>query len=175
MVRGEQAATRVTPVGEPRPLRPHDLAWLERAPLVVRVERALEAPASAVWARIADHATWPMWFPEVDSVEPGATAEGVGGTRRVRVGRVVFDEEFVAWDPPRCFAFTVTAMRPRLLRSLVECVEVEPLGEDSCRVTYRQGFDAGPAVRVLLGLSRRRLERTLAGALDSLGRAATPA
>lgn len=159
-------------MSETKPLRAQDLAWLDRASVVVRAERVLAAPASAVWARIADHASWPEWFAEVGAVEPGPVADAVGGTRRVRVGRVVFDEEFVAWDPPRRFAFTVTAMRPRLLRSLVECVEVDPLGEDSCRVTYRQGFDAGPVVRVLLGRSRRRLEGTLARALESLGHAA---
>ncbi len=156
-------------MSRPRPLVSRPLDWLAGAPVVVRVERELDAPAGAVWSLVADHAGWPLWFRSIRAVEPGPVAEGVGGTRRVHLRGATLDEEFLAWEPGRCFAFTVTAAHPRPVRSLVERLDIAPRGERRCLVTYTQGVDAAPAVRPLLEVARPGVRRVLDRALGRLG------
>lgn len=152
-----------------KPTTARDLGWIDVAPVVLRASRRIDAPTPVVWERIADHASWPQWWDALSSVEPGEPAEGVGGSRRVRLsGGVTIDEEFLAWDEGHRFAFAVTHMKPRLLRSLVEDVRLEADG-DATIVTYVQAWEpkGGAPVQALL---RRAVGPQIGTALAELAR-----
>lgn len=149
------------------------LDWLDDAPLLLRATRRIEAPPEAVWARIADHAGWTQWFNGLKKVVPGSPATGVGGGRTVSLaGGLTLEEEFLAWDENRRFAFVVTHMKPRILRTLVEDVALEPTADGATMVTYRQGWDpiGGKPVQALL---RKSTQPQLEKALEELERLVT--
>lgn len=147
----------------------HPPEWIDSAPIVVDESIVIDAPPSAVWAVISDHASWPEWFTAIDRVEPGPTATGVGGTRRVVVQRLPIDEEFTVWDENEHFAFGVTATKLPILNALAESVRLESVGGGtSCRVTYRQGVQGRTGCGWLMKLVWSRAEAGLAPALEAL-------
>jgi uncharacterized protein YndB with AHSA1/START domain len=147
-------------------LVPRDPDWIATAPLVVRRTRAVAAPSSAVWSMIADHERWTEWFGAVSSVRVTGAAEGVGGTRTVKIPGMTIDEEFTAWEPERRFAFTVVRASPTL-RSLAESVELEP-SAGGCTVTYTQGIEPARGFGWMWKLISRRMGSELTKALDNL-------
>ena len=44
-------------------------AWIASAPIRTAASVEIAAPPEAVWAMLADHASWPQWFPLLDRVE----------------------------------------------------------------------------------------------------------
>lgn len=152
-----------------KPITPQPLSWIDEAPLTVRATRRIHAPVEAVWARIADHESWPEWFDSLGAVEPGDPPTGVGGHRTVSVGPVRIGEEFLAWEENRRFAFCVTHMKPRTAWSLVEDVQLEPIGDDATTITYTQGWDPLGG-RPVMALMRRTLPGQLEKALGELAR-----
>lgn len=153
-------------------MTPRPLEWIDQAPVRATRTRRIEAPPAAVWAAIADHEGWSEWFGAITRVVPGTTSEGVGGTRRVEVGRIAVDEEFVAWEPERRFAFTVTSSTGPGLRSMNEDVRLTPAGDDATTVSYTMALDPVGAklVRPVLepGL-RRALDKALDGLAAHVG------
>lgn len=150
-----------------------DLDWLDDAPLLLTATRRIDAAPEAVWARIADHPTWTEWFAGLKKVVPGSPSTGVGGGRTVTLaGGLTIEEEFLAWDENRRFAFVVTHMKPKILRTLVEDVTLEPTGDGATTVTYRQGWDpiGGKPVQALL---RKSTQPQLDKALEELERLVT--
>ncbi len=142
------------------------LEWIDQAPVRASRTRRIAASPAVVWAAIADHHSWSQWFGPITEVVPGETSEGVGGTRRVIVGKVEVDEEFLAWDPEERFAFTVTASTGPGLRSMNEDVRLTPAGDDATTVTYTMALDpiGAKVVRPLLTpVLRRALDKALAG------------
>ena len=116
--------------------------WLTRAPL--RVEARAESAASpdAVFAVLADHEHWPEWFPRVREVTVlGEQREGVGARRRVALRGMTVDEEFIAWDPGKRWAFTGYESRPRFTRALVEDCVLTPLPGGGTGITYTMYMD----------------------------------
>ena len=105
--------------------RPAD--WVSTAPIVVENSRRIAAPIDTVWARIADHESWPEWFTDLSSVTVTFAAEGVGGGRDVKVPGMTVKERFTAWEPPHRFAFTLFE-GPRIMASMAESVVLEPDG-----------------------------------------------
>jgi uncharacterized protein YndB with AHSA1/START domain len=149
-------------------LTPRPLEWLDHAPVRASRSRRIGQPPSVVWPAIADHAGWPRWFPRLVAVEPGPVAEGVGGTRRVDIGLAQVDEEFLAWEPERRFAFTVTgSTRPGVV-SMVEEVRLTPDGEAACTVTYTMGLEPKGGAKVLRPVLEPLLRRNLRDALAGL-------
>jgi len=143
--------------------------WIDAAP--IRVERTveIEAPPEAVWARIADHATWPEWFTALDSVVILGSPTGVGGGRRVTAKKLTIDEEFTAWDENEHFAFAVVRSKLPILESMAESIRIEPTA-DGCRVVYRQGLQAKRGFGKALGVMWKQSEKQLETALQNLKR-----
>ena len=143
--------------------------WIDAAP--IRVERTIDiaAPPEAVWARIADHATWPEWFTALDSVVILGSPTGVGGGRRVTTMKMTLDEEFTAWDENEHFAFAIVRSMLPILDLMAESVRIEPT-DDGCRVVYRQGLQAKRGFGKALGVMWKRSEKQLEAALQNLKR-----
>lgn len=149
------------------PMTPRPLEWLDVAPVRASRSRRIARPPAAVWEAIADHAGWTAWFPRMVAVEPGPVAEGVGGTRRVDIGLLQADEEFLAWEPERRFAFTLTGASRPLLVSMVEDIRITPEGSSACTVTYTMAVEPKGA-RVLRPVVEPLLRKTIGDGLAGL-------
>lgn len=148
------------------PITPRPLEWIDNAPVRGSRSRRIAQPTPVVWAAIADHAGWTDWFPRLVAVTPGAVADAVGGTRTVDLGAAAVEEEFLAWEPERRFAFTVTGSTRPGLRSMVEDIRLTPDGDRACTVTYTMGVDpvGGKLLRpVAAPLLRKVIADGLAG------------
>lgn len=153
-----------------KPITSRPLDWIDRAPVRLSATRRIQAPVADVWGRVADHESWPEWWSGLQQVEPGARATGVGGTRRVHLaGKVTIEEEFLAWEEQRRFAFAVTHMKPRMLRSLVEDVVLDPVEDGVTDVTYTQGWDPKGG-RLVQAVIRRTVGPQISDALDELAK-----
>jgi len=148
-------------------LTPRPLEWIDHAPVRASRSRRIGQPPAVVWPAIADHRGWADWFPRMVSAEPGPTGEGVGGTRRVDVGAAQVEEEFLAWEPERRFAFTVTSSTRPGLVSMNEDIRLTPDGDAACTVTYTMALEPKGA-RLLRPVLEPVLRKTIADALAGL-------
>jgi uncharacterized protein YndB with AHSA1/START domain len=140
--------------------------WIGTAPVVVQNSRRINASADSVWARIADHESWPEWFTDLKSVKVTTAPEGVGGGREVKLPGITVGETFTAWDPPSHFAFTLVE-GPRILASMAESITIEPEG-DGCVITYAQGIQPGKGFGWLWKINAKRMNGQQRKALDRL-------
>ena len=153
-------------------LTPRPPEWTDTAPVRIHASREMWATPDEVFAALADHETWPEWFPDVSAVERlGDQRDGVGSRRRVIIGgRARVDEEFIVWEPGSAWGFTGYDMSPALVRSLNERVTIQPTGPDRVRVTYLMAIDPKPVVGLVLRVAKRGIAKNLGEALESLGR-----
>ena len=154
-----------------RAVAPRPPEWIDSAPVRISAVRDLVAHPDEVFDALADHESWPRWFPALSNVERfGEPAGGLGSHRRVFIGRrITVEEEFNVWEPGRAWGFTITAVSVPGLRSMNERVTLDATGDGGTRVTYVMGIDPSPWFAPLLRAVRRsviaRLDRALA-ALD---------
>ena len=143
--------------------------WTDRAPVKIRASRELIATPDEVWAAICDHERWPEWFEAIDGCR-GTGGEGLGSTRTVTIGKADVHEEFIVWDEPRSWGFSVVeAEGPlgRVAETLNERIDIQVLSPDRVRVTYLMAFQprrfTAPAFRLLSGGLKKNLRAALAG------------
>jgi uncharacterized protein YndB with AHSA1/START domain len=154
---------------------PQTIEWITVAPIVVRATAESAATPDAVFAVLADHERFPEWFPAVRRVTVLGPAAGVGARRRVCVPGLTVDEEFVAWEPGRRFAFTAFAIKPRIFRSLLEDCVLRPTSAGGTSITYTMYLDPPGPLRWLLRLASGSMRINNARAMRSLARRAETA
>lgn len=146
------------------------LAYVKVAPVVISVTRDVQAPAEVAWDVIADTPSWPEWFPRMSKAEyTSSKPPGIGATRQVKVGPLVVDEEFIAWERPTVWGFTFLETNVPFARAGVELAEIESLGAARSRITYTMAVDLrGPMFfrRIFKPLTKR----SLGNALESFAR-----
>lgn len=109
-----------------KPTRPVDLTFFESAPLLIHTSIDLPATPEAVFAALAEPATWLEWFPLMTRAEWTTTdTQAVGAERAVSIRLFGhFNERFVAWDVPNGdaarFAFMMTATSSPLANAIAE-------------------------------------------------------
>ena len=153
-----------------KPLRPEGLDFVDRAPIQVRAETTIAAPAAVVWAGVADTAGWLEWFDGMKDAR--LTSEGpvaVGSTRTVSVPPLRVDEEIIAFDPEERFAFRFVSANLPILTAMVEVVTLQAAGTTT-RVEYRQSAELAPWARALTPVLRRQLQGKVASSLVGLDR-----
>jgi len=149
--------------------------WTDTAPVKVRSSRELLASPEEVWEAITDTPSWPTWFTAITSAEvTGQQDGGLGSRRRVTIQkRFAIDEEFIVWDPPRSWGFTVYEANgpfPRLSHSLNERIDIQVLAPDRVRVTYLMAWDPKKGRNLLFKrVLKGGLKKSLNEALDNLG------
>ena len=143
--------------------------WTDTAPVKVRASREMHASPEEVWAAICDHGRWPEWFDAIDGSR-ATGGDGLGSTRTVTIGKADVHEEFIVWDEPRSWGFSVVeAEGPlgRVAETLNERIDIQVLSADRVRVTYLMAFQpkkrTGPLFRVLKGGLAKNLRSALAG------------
>ena len=158
---------------------PQPPEWTDTAPVKISASREIVASADEIFAALADHERWTEWFPKITKVERyGDLDEGIGSNRRVHIGRVVIDEEFIEWEPGKVWAFTARDVggAPKALESLSERVSIQQLSPERCRVTYVMAI--GPRRRLIWlfdKVLRKRLVQVLREALAGLDQRVTQA
>jgi hypothetical protein len=149
------------------------LAWAETAPVRNEATARCSASSDAVWAVLVDQERWPEWFTTLKMVKVTSAEMGVGGTRTVSLPGLSVDEELIAWEPGRLFAFTGVSCKPGMFKELVEQCVIEPLGDGGCQVTWKQSITPGNAVYgALLKAGRKPLHKSLTAGMTSLARRA---
>jgi carbon monoxide dehydrogenase subunit G len=150
-------------------LRPVGMDFLASAPLRAVVECTTSAPRAQVWRAFSDPATWPEWFPGVESAAYPDQAPPYGvGTRRVASVRGRWmDETIVAWQEPRLWAYCITRSSARLARAQLEATELEQHGAGTL-VRWTLASEPLGWLRVSAPLLPRVLEALLARALRNL-------
>lgn len=152
-----------------RPLIVRDLNWIDHAPVSVTRTRRIAASSDEIWAAIADHESWPQWFDALTEVEVLGSGEGVGGRRRVHIRSIAIEEEFLAWEPGERFAFVLTGANKPGIKSMVEDVRLESVGDGATTVSYTQALEP-VAATVTAPLLRRVLPKGLDKGLAGLAR-----
>jgi uncharacterized protein YndB with AHSA1/START domain len=154
-------------------IKKQTLAWAETAPVINEGTARCSASPDAVWAVLTDQERWPEWFTTLKSVTVTSAEMGVGGTRTVSLPGMTVDEEFIAWEPGRLFAFTGVASKPGMFDELVEQCIIEPLDDGGCQVTWKQSLTPGNAVYgLLLKAGRKTLLKSLTAGMTNLARRA---
>jgi uncharacterized protein YndB with AHSA1/START domain len=152
--------------------RTEDLGFLDRARWKWCFERELAAPASRLWALLADAPGWAQWFESMKSVEWTSEApHGVGSTRTVHFSAVTLEERFIRWDEGKALAFHGEASSWPMFTALVEEYVVEELEGDRCRFIWRVGMDPSWIARIFGGAVRGGFDTMFEGAVDGLERA----
>lgn len=147
----------------------HPPEWIDSAPSVAESSVAIDATPANVWARVADHETWPEWFTDLKKIERIGTGVGVGSGRRVSVAVMTIDEEFTAWTENEHFAFAVTKFPLPVIAAMVESVRIEAT-DAGCQVTYRQGVEGRTGFGWLAARVAKQLQGQTAEALHNLKR-----
>ncbi len=146
--------------------------WIPTAPIVVTRSRRIDASVDAVWARIADHETWPEWFTALKSVRVTGEPTGVDGRREVSMGGITLGEVFTAWEPGSLFAFSVVN-GPPIIASVAESVALSAEGPSACTVTYSQAIEPARGSAWLWTIIAKRMNTELGKALDRLAELVT--
>ncbi len=148
--------------------------WTDRAPVKISASREIVASPDEIFTALADHESWPTWFPRMTNVERyGELDDGLGSTRRVSLGRVVVDEKFIVWEPGKEWSFTALDIRgaPPLLESLNERVSIQQLSPDRCRVTYLMALGPRRGSTWMFDKAlRKSVTKTLRNTLSGLDR-----
>jgi carbon monoxide dehydrogenase subunit G len=143
------------------PTRAEDLAFVERAPIVVSAEAVVPAPAAEVWPLVADAGAWPTWFQGMTEARYTSPEPiSVGSTRAIKVGPLRIDEELLAFDVAERFAFRVTGASLPLFAAMVELITLEPRVEGTA-VLYRQALELRGPFRALTPVIRRKFGKDL--------------
>ena len=141
---------------------------------VIDITTTTAAAPGAVYALLADGASWPAWSP-IDSFElerAGADEpEGIGAVRLFRNGRVEGRDTIVELVKDRRLGYTHVSSLP--VKDYRASVDLEPDGSGT-RIRWQASFlpkapGTGPLLRVALG---RFLRRCAEGLATHAGRAA---
>ena len=145
-----------------------DGAFIDTARQTVVVEQIVRAPIQKVWDTIADNDTWVRWFHDMSSCETTSDpATGVGATRSVVVGALEADEEFVTWDEPNVWAFSIVKTNIPMATKFIEQLELETHNEGT-RVTYTGAFDPHMVTKFSYPLVKRQIRKSWTVGLEGL-------
>ncbi|MGZ4511569.1 MAG: SRPBCC family protein [Mycobacterium sp.] len=146
-----------------------DVSFIDNAPFVFRNSVDLAITPEQLFEVLADAESWPRWASVITKVTwTSPEPRGVGTTRVVEMrGRMVGNEEFLAWEPFTHMAFRFNECSTQAVAAFAEDYRVEVI-PGGCRLTWTMAQKpAGPArlamylVGPLLNLGLRRFLRNL--------------
>lgn len=139
--------------------QPVDERFFDEAPQVLRATFEIAKPAEEVWAElVADDAL--SWCSILDGVRwTSPRPFGVGTTRTVTSlkGLNVLDERFFRWEEGRRKSFYAVRSTGPLFRRFAEDYLLEPVSEDSSRLTWTIAFEPQPLAKLATPINRRLL------------------
>ena len=135
---------------------------------VIDITATTPAPPAAVYALLADGASWPAWSP-IDSFELEREGtderEGIGAVRLFRNGRVDGRDTIVELVPGRRLGYAHVSSLP--VRDYRATVDLEPDGSGT-RIRWQASFrprvpGTGALLRIAIGRFLRQCAEGLAG------------
>ena len=139
-------------------MTPRNTDFVDTAPIRITTVVTAKGAPKEVWAVMADNERWPEWFNAAKSCRTTSDVSGgVGSTRWIHVDLFKVNERFIAWDPPRRWAFTILDVNLPGVVSVVEHALIEPVGTGETRVTYVMASEVAPYLRPLVPILRWRL------------------
>ncbi len=143
-------------------------AFYETAPLRFGASRVIPAQPEEVFAALADTESWPSWFRTITKAEwTSAAPHGVGSTRRVHLGPIKIDEQFIVWEPGKAWGFTFKHTTIPVAKAGAERVDLEPEGTGT-RVTYTLFVDPLPGLGGVTKVLKRGIDKGFADGLKGL-------
>lgn len=139
--------------------QPVDERFFDDAPVVLRASFDVPRPAADVWAELVsdDPLSWCKILDKVVWTSPRPF--GVGTTRTVTSlrGMNVIEERFFRWEEGRRKSFCAVRSSGPLFRRFAEDYLVEPVSDDSSRMTWTIAFEPQPLARLATPINRRIL------------------
>src|SRR3954468_24891884 len=116
----------------------------------------VDASPAEIWTALEEAAAWPRWATPIKKVEWTSPAPfGVGTTRTVTmVGRMIVDEEFIAWEPGTRMAFRFNTASMNGVSAFAERYPLEPVTPSSTRVTWTMAMAPRGASKVIVSLTK---------------------
>ena len=154
-----------------RRLEPADAGFFDNAPWRFDFPGIVSAAPARVWEFLTDNEGWTRWFK--NCVECRSTSKpvgGVGSTRYISVNGLQVNEEFIAWEPRRLWAFTAVDLNIPFARRLAERATLTDLGGSKTRVDYRMAVEPAKWARPLRGLIASQAAKSFAESYEALGR-----
>ena len=150
-------------------VRPETPDFVDRAPIRAVAEREVGATPDRVFEVLADAPSWERWFPNMKRCRYTTPApHGVGSRRKVQVGPLKVEEEFVLWEPGKVWGFTFRDVNLPGAKAGVERVELTPVGDDRCHVRYTMAIEPLPLLAPLGGPFTAAAEKGLRDGLQGL-------
>jgi uncharacterized protein YndB with AHSA1/START domain len=139
-------------------LTPRDTDFIDSASTRITTIVEVNATPDEVWAVLTNNERWPEWFPAAKACRTTSDeAEGVGATRWIHFDLFKINERFIAWDPPRRWAFTILDANLPVFVSVVEQALIESVDDGKTVVTYVTAADVAPYLRPIVPLLRWRV------------------
>ena len=122
------------------------------APQRVHVRHTYRSDPATVFAALCEHENLgPVMNAKVTRVNDGESSRnGVGSTRRLKIGPVAFEETVTAAEPYSLIEYTITKGTP--MRGHWGEQRLTPTADGGTELDYRIGFDApAPGMAALVG------------------------
>lgn len=121
----------------------------------------VDATPAEIWTALEDAAAWPRWATPIKNVEWTSPAPfGVGTTRTVTmIGRMIVDEEFIAWEPGSRLAFRFNTASMNGVRAFAERYTLEPVTPTSTKVTWTMAMAPRGVSRVIVPMTQPLMRR----------------
>jgi carbon monoxide dehydrogenase subunit G len=149
---------------------PVGLDFIERARIVIGQQVSVQASPTQVWKILNDTERWPEWFTSMKTARiTSVTWDGIGSTRRVKVGSLTLDEKMIAWEPERKWGFYITNLNTTgwVAKRMLEVVDIEPAGSGST-LTYTGAIDPMPWVTPISAILKKQINASWSAALANI-------
>ncbi len=136
----------------------------------VLVDARIDAPASAVWARVGDFTTWHSWIPRIvaTAMDAGHEAGQIGAVRTLTLsdGSTVRERLALKDDQQRRIGYDFPQGSPFPVAGYLAQVQVEPDGDASI-VHWSSEFEASHEVSAKVSATFTTIYTTFLGDLTS--------
>ncbi len=137
-----------------------DPSFVDEAPVTINVGRTLHASPEAVWAALTDNESWTEWFPNMKRCDTTSSdPNGIGSTRTVKVGGLVADEQFIFWDRPKDWGFSIVKTNLPLATKMIERVQLESTG-GTTNVRYSASFTPHLLTKPIVSLVKMQIMKS---------------
>jgi uncharacterized protein YndB with AHSA1/START domain len=145
--------------------------FIDRAPVRFVNSVVIHADPREVWTALEDAAAWPRWAGVIKNVEwTSQRPFGIGTTRTVTMaGRMVAQEEFIAWEPGRRMAFRFNTASMNGVRAFAERYTIETPAPGASQVTWVMAMAPKGINRAIVRLTRWPMERAFGRMLRKFG------
>jgi uncharacterized protein YndB with AHSA1/START domain len=141
---------------------PVDDSFIEDAPTRYVNTVRIDASPAAIWTALEDASAWPRWATVIRNVEwTSAPPFGVGTTRTVTmIGKMVADEEFIAWEPHHRMSFRFNEASMDGVRAFAERYTLDAVSAQATQVTWIMAMAPKGVSKLVVPLTHWPMQRS---------------